>query len=161
MPYSSEEIPSHRLVITPMNHWRDSRELYEVRTAALAAQIDHQENQSALRLRIHDLVRTRPRCRYLRRIVKRDWRVWDGVQEPRSILMPHETNFQSRDLAPLNGSTLLYVRVGLKGGPYATSSSLGRTDLAKLREAEVALCKGQSAWKTCRALSITEQTYYR
>ncbi len=33
--------------------------------------------------------------------------------------------------------------------------------LAKLREAEVALCRGQSAGQTCRALSITEQTYYR
>ena len=56
MPYSSEEIPSHRLVITPMNLWRHSRELRKVRTATKAAQIDHQENQSAWRLRIHDLV---------------------------------------------------------------------------------------------------------
>jgi putative transposase len=33
--------------------------------------------------------------------------------------------------------------------------------LAKLREAEVALSKGQSVAHVCRALSITEQTYYR
>ena len=31
--------------------------------------------------------------------------------------------------------------------------------LAKLREAEVALSKGQSVAHVCRALSITEQTY--
>ena len=30
---------------------------------------------------------------------------------------------------------------------------------AKLREAEVALSKGQSVAHVCRALSITEQTY--
>ena len=29
-------------------------------------------------------------------------RVWDGVREPRSILVAHETKFQSCDLAPLN-----------------------------------------------------------
>ena len=33
--------------------------------------------------------------------------------------------------------------------------------LAKLREAEVALSKGQSVAHACRALSITEPTYYR
>lgn len=33
--------------------------------------------------------------------------------------------------------------------------------LAKLREAVVALRRGQSAGQTCRALSITEQTYSR
>ncbi len=33
--------------------------------------------------------------------------------------------------------------------------------LAKLREAEVALTKGQSVAHVCRALSITEQPYYR
>jgi putative transposase len=33
--------------------------------------------------------------------------------------------------------------------------------LAKLREAEVALSKGQSVAHVCRALSLTEQTYYR
>ena len=33
--------------------------------------------------------------------------------------------------------------------------------LAKLREAEVALSKGQSVAHVCRALSISEQTYYR
>jgi len=33
--------------------------------------------------------------------------------------------------------------------------------LAKLREAEVALSRGQSVGQACRALSITEQTYYR
>ena len=33
--------------------------------------------------------------------------------------------------------------------------------LAKLREAEVAMSKGQSVAHVCRALSITEQTYYR
>ena len=33
--------------------------------------------------------------------------------------------------------------------------------LGKLREAEVALSKGQSVAHVCRALSITEQTYYR
>jgi len=33
--------------------------------------------------------------------------------------------------------------------------------LAKLREAEVALSKGQSVAHVCRALGITEQTYYR
>ena len=66
MPYSSEEIPSHRLVLTPMNLWRHSRELRKVRTATKAAQIDHQENQSAWRLRIHDLVRASPLCEYLR-----------------------------------------------------------------------------------------------
>ena len=33
--------------------------------------------------------------------------------------------------------------------------------LAKLREAEVALSKGQSVAHVCRALSITEQTHYR
>ncbi len=33
--------------------------------------------------------------------------------------------------------------------------------LAKLREAEVAMSKGQSVVHVCRALSITEQTYYR
>ena len=31
--------------------------------------------------------------------------------------------------------------------------------LAKLREAEVALSKGQSVAHVCRVLSITEQTY--
>ena len=31
--------------------------------------------------------------------------------------------------------------------------------LAKLREAEVSLSKGQSVAHVCRALSITEQTY--
>ena len=33
--------------------------------------------------------------------------------------------------------------------------------LAKLREAEVALTKGQPVAHVCRALSITEQRYYR
>ena len=33
--------------------------------------------------------------------------------------------------------------------------------LAKLREAEVALSKGQSVAHVCRVLSITDQTYYR
>jgi putative transposase len=33
--------------------------------------------------------------------------------------------------------------------------------LAKLREAEVALSKGQPAAQTCRTLGITEQTYSR
>jgi transposase-like protein len=33
--------------------------------------------------------------------------------------------------------------------------------LAKLREAEVAMSKGQSVAHVCRALSTTEQTYYR
>lgn len=33
--------------------------------------------------------------------------------------------------------------------------------LAKLREAEVALSKGQSVAHVCRTLSMTEQTYYR
>jgi len=33
--------------------------------------------------------------------------------------------------------------------------------LAKLREAEVALSKGQSVVHVCHGLSITEQTYYR
>jgi transposase-like protein len=33
--------------------------------------------------------------------------------------------------------------------------------LAKLREAEVAMSKGQSVAHVCRALSITEQTSYR
>ena len=33
--------------------------------------------------------------------------------------------------------------------------------LAKLREAEVALSKGQSVAHVCRSLGITEQTYYR
>jgi putative transposase len=33
--------------------------------------------------------------------------------------------------------------------------------LAKLREAEVAMSKGQSVAHVCRVLSITEQTYYR
>ena len=33
--------------------------------------------------------------------------------------------------------------------------------LAKLREAEVAMSTGQSVAHVCRALSITEQTYYR
>jgi transposase-like protein len=33
--------------------------------------------------------------------------------------------------------------------------------LAKLREAEVTLSKGQSVAHVCRALSITEQTHYR
>ncbi len=33
--------------------------------------------------------------------------------------------------------------------------------LAKLREAEVALSKGQSVAQVCRSLGITEQTYYR
>lgn len=33
--------------------------------------------------------------------------------------------------------------------------------LAKLREAEVALSKGQPVAQTCRSLGITEQTYYR
>ena len=33
--------------------------------------------------------------------------------------------------------------------------------LAKLREAEVALSKGQAVAQVCRGLSITEQTYYR
>lgn len=33
--------------------------------------------------------------------------------------------------------------------------------LAKLYEAEVALSKGLSVAHVCRALSITEQTYYR
>jgi hypothetical protein len=58
-------------------------------------------------------------------------RVWDGVRDPRSILTAHETKLQSSDLAYLNGSTI------------------------------VALSRGQSAGQTCRALSITEQTYYR
>ena len=33
--------------------------------------------------------------------------------------------------------------------------------LAKLREAEVALSKGQSVAHVCRTLGITEQPYYR
>lgn len=33
--------------------------------------------------------------------------------------------------------------------------------LAKLREAEVALSKGQAVVHVCRTLGITEQTYYR
>jgi transposase-like protein len=33
--------------------------------------------------------------------------------------------------------------------------------LGKLREAEVALSKGQPVAQVCRTLSITEQTYYR
>ena len=33
--------------------------------------------------------------------------------------------------------------------------------LAKLREAEVALSKGQPVAQVCRTLGITEQTYYR
>lgn len=33
--------------------------------------------------------------------------------------------------------------------------------LAKLREAEVALSKGQPIAQVCRILGITEQTYYR
>jgi putative transposase len=33
--------------------------------------------------------------------------------------------------------------------------------IAKLREAEVHLAKGQTAAEVCRALGITEQTYYR
>ena len=33
--------------------------------------------------------------------------------------------------------------------------------LAKLREAEVALSKGQGVAQVCRSLGITEQTYYR
>jgi putative transposase len=33
--------------------------------------------------------------------------------------------------------------------------------LAKLREAEVAMSKGQSVAHVCRVLSITEQNYYR
>ena len=33
--------------------------------------------------------------------------------------------------------------------------------LAKLREAEVALSKGQAVAQICRTLGITEQTYYR
>ena len=33
--------------------------------------------------------------------------------------------------------------------------------IAKLREAEVALSKGQSVAHVCRGLSITEQTYYQ
>ena len=33
--------------------------------------------------------------------------------------------------------------------------------LAKLREAEVALSKGQALAQVCRGLSITEQPYYR
>ncbi len=33
--------------------------------------------------------------------------------------------------------------------------------LAKLREAEVALSKGQAVAQVCRTLGITEQTYYR
>jgi transposase-like protein len=33
--------------------------------------------------------------------------------------------------------------------------------LSKLREAEVALGKGQPVAQVCRTLSITEQTYYR
>jgi len=33
--------------------------------------------------------------------------------------------------------------------------------IAKLREAEVALSKGQAVVQVCRTLGITEQTYYR
>jgi len=33
--------------------------------------------------------------------------------------------------------------------------------LAKWREAEVALSKGQTIAQVCRTLSVTEQTYYR
>jgi transposase-like protein len=33
--------------------------------------------------------------------------------------------------------------------------------ITKLREAEVALSKGQTVVQVCRQLSITEQTYYR
>jgi len=33
--------------------------------------------------------------------------------------------------------------------------------ITKLREAEVALSKGQSVAHVCRVLSITDQTYYR
>jgi len=33
--------------------------------------------------------------------------------------------------------------------------------ITKLREAEVALSKGQSVVQVCRTLGITEQTYYR
>jgi len=33
--------------------------------------------------------------------------------------------------------------------------------IAKLREAEVALAKGQSSSQVCRQLEVTEHTYYR
>ncbi len=33
--------------------------------------------------------------------------------------------------------------------------------ITKLREAEVALSKGQSVVQVCRTLGVTEQTYYR
>ena len=33
--------------------------------------------------------------------------------------------------------------------------------IGKLREAEVALAQGQSVAQVCRALGVTEQTYYR
>ncbi len=33
--------------------------------------------------------------------------------------------------------------------------------IAKLREAEVALAKGQTVEQGCRTLGVTEQTYYR
>ena len=33
--------------------------------------------------------------------------------------------------------------------------------ILKLREAEVLLAQGQTIWQVCRALEISEQTYYR
>ena len=33
--------------------------------------------------------------------------------------------------------------------------------IAKLREAEVQLSKGESVGKTCRSIGVSEQTYYR
>ena len=64
------------------------------------------------------------------------------------------------DLPPLNESRS-YVRVGPKGGPYATPRHTVEQILAKLREAEVALSKGQPVAQACRTLGITEQTYDR
>ena len=60
------------------------------------------------------------------------------------------------DLAPLNGSRS-YVRVGPKEGRMPRLRHTVEQILAKLREAEVALSKGQPVAQACRTLGITEQ----
>ena len=54
---------------------------------------------------------------------------WNGISQGGKAGLQNPSNpvGDTNDLAPLNGSTL-YVRVGPKGGLYATSASYRRTD---------------------------------
>ena len=74
----------------------------------------------------------------------------------------YRKNGNCPDLPPLNRSRSS-VRVWSKGGPYAAHQIHRRTHhiITKLREAEVALSKGQTVVQVSRSLGITEQTYDR